>query len=66
MSITERLRTRLEGALAAEMERASRALEEQAPVPDSTVPPLEELERILADLQRRNAPRRHVFLKSTA
>ena len=51
--IADVVRTHVEHALRGEMERVDRELAERAPVPLSSVPPLEELQRILAALQAR-------------
>ncbi|MCX5537837.1 hypothetical protein OG785_45605 [Streptomyces sp. NBC_00006] len=58
MSIAKRIRSALERTLTAEMWRVNSRLEAEAPIPDATVPPLDELQRVLADLQKRQ-PWRH-------
>jgi hypothetical protein len=63
MSITQRIRAGAERALAVRMERMNQKLVEQAPIPDSAAPSLEELQRILADLQKKQKPRQNLFLK---
>lgn len=63
MNLAERIRVGLKCTLVAEMQRVDRELRAKAPIPDSTAPPLEELQRILADLQKRQ-PRRHPHLRT--
>jgi protein-tyrosine phosphatase len=66
MSIAQRIRGAVERALIVQMERVNQKLVEQAPIPDSTAPPLDELQRILADLRRQKRTGQHVFLKRAA
>ena len=63
MSITQRIRDGAERALIVQMERVNQKLVKQVPIPDSTAPPLDELERILADLRRQRRTGRRAFLK---
>ena len=63
MSIAQRIRDGVERALIVQMGRMNQKLVEQAPIPDSTAPPLDELERILADLRRQRRTGRRAFLK---
>ena len=63
MSITQRIRDGAERALIVQMEHVNQKLVKQVPIPDSTAPPLDELDRILADLHERQ-PRRSVYLRN--
>ena len=63
MSIAQRIRDGVERALIVQMGRMNQKLVEQAPIPDRTAPPLDELERILADLRRQRRTGRRAFLK---
>ncbi|MFD7705677.1 hypothetical protein [Streptomyces sp. NPDC059786] len=62
MSIMDKIRARLEDGFTAELRRVEHELRAKAPIPYSTAPPLEELQKILADLQKRQ-PRRSPHLK---
>ena len=53
MTIAEKIQMAAQSVLAREMERVSRELAAHAPIPDSSAPSLEELQRILSALEAR-------------
>ena len=61
--IMDRIRAATERSMRVQGEWLNRQMEEQHPIARSDAPPLEELQRILADLQKTRQTRRNIFLK---